>query len=134
LVGQLLPGCTRAWLSAVVTARRHPLGAGAQDFDGTRLGLVPLGLPDDGPDAVSWEGAADEDHKAATPRDAATAMGKRLDLELDLVARARTRAARGGGCRVRRQLVLRADRAPELRALLVERAPDPEPRELLARF
>ena len=85
-----------------------PLGARAQQLDRRRLGVLALGLRQPGADAVARERAGDEDDVAVRARDAAPALGERVDLELELGALAR--ALGGAGTALLTPLSLQRER------------------------
>jgi hypothetical protein len=107
LVRHPLPGGAGARLAVVQAAVGDPLGARTQDLDRPRLAVVALRAHDPGPDEVAGERAADEDDVAVDARDAAAALGERVDLEVELGSLAGT----GAGCGGRHRLIVAARRA-----------------------
>ena len=97
LVSEALPRCTRAGLAFVQAAVRDSVGAGTQQLDRARLGEALLRLGDLRPHQVAGQAAGDEDDVAADPGDSATAEGERVDLDLELLARAAGASPSGPG-------------------------------------
>src|SRR5581483_1203480 len=69
----------------VRTGRVDVVRAGVHDPGREGLGVAALDLGDPRADTVARQPAADEDDIAVDPRDAVTAVGERLDVELELL-------------------------------------------------
>src|SRR5205814_5879443 len=83
-VGEILEPAAAA--GRVVGARRvDALRARFHDLDREGLGVAPLHVGDAREHRVAREAAADEDDEPVQPRDAAAAVRKRLDVELELL-------------------------------------------------
>jgi hypothetical protein len=91
----------RKILEAAAAARRivhagslDAVGARLEHFDGDRLRVASLHLGDARSNGVAREAAPDEDDEAVQPRNAVTAVGERIDPELELLVQ-----GNGGGHR-----------------------------------
>jgi hypothetical protein len=79
--------------AGVRRTRLDPVRRRLEQLGHASLTVAPLALDDPGPDTVTWNRAVHEHDVAAGPGDPATAVRKRLDHEVELLANRGT-----GGC------------------------------------
>ena len=89
LIWQHLPRHPR-----VLSHRRNAIPGSAQDLDGAGLRVAALGFRDDRADDVARERLLDEHDVTVEPCDSGTAVGERVDRELELVPGSRPANAR----------------------------------------